>query len=96
MSRSLRVLPAVRSAVRAMGLGPADAGLVRLAEVLAETVDGMGAEVRERMLGQTAAQLSRVLVELGRRAPARGSVSPSPLDELRRRRAERLARVVDC
>lgn len=71
------LIRAVQVTCAALDLGPEDAGVVRLAEVLASTVDGMDAGVRERMLGQTAGQLLRALEVL------RGRVRPVDPGEAR-------------
>lgn len=68
MTTRLRLLPAVRRTVKALRLGPEDAGLVRVAEALATSIDEMDDEMRPRMLGQTIKPLIDVLTLLGRRA----------------------------
>jgi hypothetical protein len=66
-----KLLPAIRKTVRQLSVGPEHAGLVRLAEVMASTIDKMDPEQRSRLLGQTAPGLLRVLEELAQQAPSK-------------------------
>ena len=63
--------------------------LVAMARVTAHAVDRMGNHERQLMLGQTAPQLLRVLVELHKRAAERAKaagkpVQDNPIEALRR------------
>jgi hypothetical protein len=92
------LLRSVRQSVRELRLGPEHAGLVKLAETLADTIDGMDAETRARMLAQTSGQLARVLENLiaaprQPRAPAAGV--PDALTTLRLRAAARGLRLTE-
>jgi hypothetical protein len=58
----------VQATVGAMEITAADEGLVGLAYAIAASIDGMDSEVRERMLGQTASQLTNVLAALRKQA----------------------------
>ena len=79
--------PALEATVAAVGPPESDAALVALARVLAATLDRMTRAERAAMLGQTAPQLLRVLVELEARAARRRTPAPraqaSQLDRLR-------------
>jgi len=87
--------PALDRAIAATEPPDADAPLVALAMTLAGTLDRMSRAERRAMLGQTAPQLLRGLVELDRRAARRVKPvkrPPSRLDEMRSARAASDAR----
>jgi len=63
--------PALDRAIEALGPPETDAALVALARILARTVDRMSNAERAAMIGQTAPQVLRVLVELEKRAQQR-------------------------
>lgn len=66
--------PALRETVIALDPPDSDAALVRLGQVIADTIDGMDDETRGMMLGQTAPMLLKVLQELeGRRLKRRSA-----------------------
>ena len=78
--------PAVAATVAALGPPDADAALVRLAEVIAATIDAMPDAVRVTMLPNHTGQLLKVLGELEERAVRRrkaASGRPNRLDQLR-------------
>jgi hypothetical protein len=79
----------VQETARALELGPADSAAVGLALKLAETIDGMDADMRSKMLAQTSGQLLNVLRELRSRSrvPAVTGRYPPGTDLLGRRRA---------
>jgi hypothetical protein len=84
MDRRLReagtlVAPAVAETLAAIDPPPADAAVVRLAEVVAATIDAMPDGQRGMMLGQTAPLLLKLLQELEDRArKRRGNRPPGP------------------
>ena len=83
--------PAIERTVQALDPPDSDDAVVALARILAKTVDRMTDAERAAMIGQTAPQLLRVLVELEQRALERRKVmpkrQPSRLDEMRAARA---------
>ncbi|MFR9779049.1 hypothetical protein ACL02O_23715 [Micromonospora sp. MS34] len=83
---------AVEEMVSALPLGPQHAALVAAARMLAETLDGMSPDVRERMAGQTVGSLLATLKALREAAPVPVAAKVTALDELRARHAARLAR----
>jgi hypothetical protein len=72
------LLPALTEAVGALDPPASDAALVRLAEVVAETIDSMPVAQRGMMLGQTAPLLLRTLQELEVRAVKRRKPVAAP------------------
>jgi hypothetical protein len=87
--------PAIDRAIAAVGPPADDDGLVALARLLAKTLDRMTNAERTAMLGQTAPQLLRVLVELDKRAARRHKPvrrEPNQLDRLREAHARTLPR----
>lgn len=88
---------AVAETVSALPLGPADAALVRLATMIARTIDSMDDDLRARMLAQTAPGMLAALKALHeRRAPAAAPARVSHLDELRARAAARRRGLADA
>ena len=82
--------PAVAATVAALGPPDSDAALVRLAEVIAATIDAMPDAVRVTMLPNHTGQLVKVLAELETRAVRRrkpASGPPNRLQQLREARA---------
>ncbi len=65
------VAPALRETIAALKPPASDNALVRLAEVVAATIDELEGGQRGMMLGQTAPMLLKVLVELEARAVKR-------------------------
>ena len=93
------LMPAVEATITAISPPDSDAALVGLARVLAHAVDRMGNAERAAMLGQTAPQLLRVLVELHKRAEVRAKaagkpVPDNPIEKLRRAHAGRVGAVL--
>lgn len=95
------LIAAVKLTVAAIDPPETDLALVRLAEVLAETIDAMALGQRETLLPQHSGQLAKVLGELEARAakrrapvqvPAAAGAPVNPLDELRRAHARQVAR----
>jgi hypothetical protein len=95
------LLAAVKLTVDALEVPDTDLGLVRVAESIAETVDGMAPGQRMTLLPQHMGGLVKVLAELEaravkRRAPVQaatpGAAPENPLDELRRAHAKQVAR----
>lgn len=95
------VLAAVKATAAALDPPDADLALVKVAETIAETIDAMGPGERLSLLPQHTGQLVKVLGELEARAAKRRALVPavpeakapvSPLDELRRAHARRVAR----
>jgi hypothetical protein len=96
MARNLRpaeqlIAPAIAETVSALDPPPSDAAVVRLAEVVAGTIDGMEDGQRGMMLGQTAPLLLKLLQELEERARRRrakdGKAGPNWLQQQRSARA---------
>lgn len=91
--------PSVETTIAAIGPLDSDAALVALARILAHAVDRMSNQERAAMLGQTAPQVLRVLVELDKRAQRRrgpagqGRDQPeNPVRAMRRAHAARASR----
>lgn len=89
--------PALDRAIEAIDPPPTDAALVALARILAHTVDRMTDDERASMLGQTAPQVLRVLVELDKRAqqrrgPARQDHPENPVRAMRKAHAASMRR----
>jgi hypothetical protein len=61
----------VQTTVNALEITAADEALVGLAYEIAATIDGMDDDTRQRMLGQTASQLTNVLAALRKQAAPR-------------------------
>lgn len=95
-NRSLRsadslLVPALAATVAALGAPDADAALVRLAEVIAATIDAMPDAVRTTMLPNHTGQLVKVLAELEVRAARRRKAPSGPPNRLQQLRAARAA-----
>ena len=58
------LLESVRATLATLNIGPQHAAMVRSAELLAHTIDGMDREERAKMLAQTIPVLGRVLDQL--------------------------------
>jgi hypothetical protein len=94
------VLAAVKVTAAALDPPDEDLALVKVAEVIAETIDAMGPGERLSLLPQHTGQLVKALAELEARAARRRAPVPAPpaaapvnpLDELRRTHARRVAR----
>lgn len=71
LSAASPVAAAVEVTIAALAPPDADAAVVALARLLASTIDGMEGAQLALMLGQTAPQLLKLLVELESRARAR-------------------------
>lgn len=84
--------PAIERTIAAVDPPESDAALVALARIMARTVDRMTDAERAVMLGQTAPQVLRVLVELEQRArcrrePAGRPAAANPVRDMRRQHA---------
>ncbi|MCG3757378.1 hypothetical protein [Amycolatopsis sp. Poz14] len=84
------LLDAVRTTCKALELGSEQAARVRVAELLAATVDEMSAEQRARLLGQTVPPLLRVLEQLTASAPKGGKGVDGPAESPKRARLRAL------